>query len=94
MTTLLEEIETFIAGHDMRPSTFGHLARGDKHLVKQLRNGRRMWPETEAKIRQFMRGYVAEARVSLCELCKARPDDPTVRACVHSDCPNRERRVA
>jgi hypothetical protein len=37
---------------------------------------------------------VAEARVAVCELCKQRPDHPSVQACDIPDCPNRERRRA
>jgi hypothetical protein len=43
----------------MSASTFGQLARGDRHLVRQMRDGRRTWPETEVKIRKFMAEYVA-----------------------------------
>jgi hypothetical protein len=32
----------------------------DRHLVRQMRNGRRIWPETEAKIRHFMATYRPE----------------------------------
>lgn len=41
----------------MGAATFGDLVMRDRHLVRQLRNGRRLWPETEAKVRAFMAEY-------------------------------------
>lgn len=65
MSTLLSEIEVFIAAHGLAETTFGQRAMGDKHLVKQLRGEgrtrpRRVWPETEAKVRQFMLTYAPD----------------------------------
>lgn len=53
MATLLDDIEAFLARHEMAPSTFGG-AIGDRHFVRQVRNGRRVWPTTEARIRSKM----------------------------------------
>jgi hypothetical protein len=50
-------VEAFIAQHKMADSTFGRLAANDWKLVRQLRKGRRFWPETEAKVRNFMAEY-------------------------------------
>jgi len=60
--TILREIEAFIAQHDMAESTFGRSALGDWRLIAEMRGGkgrrpRRIWPETEAKIRGFMATY-------------------------------------
>lgn len=41
----------------MPPTRFGELAMSDKGFVFRLRNGRRTWPETEAKVRRFMAAY-------------------------------------
>ncbi len=41
-------------------TAFGDLYANDRHLVRQLRNGRRLWPETEAKIRKFMAEYTPD----------------------------------
>lgn len=60
MNTLLSDIEAFMNARHMKPTTFGHQALGDKHFVRQLREGRRVWPETEAKVRRFMATYVTE----------------------------------
>jgi hypothetical protein len=57
MTALLSDIEAFIAAHKMAPTAFGDAALSDRHFVRQLREGRRVWPETEAKVRTFMESY-------------------------------------
>lgn len=57
MTTLLQDIEAFLTKHEMGPTVLGHMALNDKHFVKNLREGRRVWPETEEKVRDFMAGY-------------------------------------
>jgi hypothetical protein len=57
MPSLLTDIELFIDTHGLSATKFGEVAMGDRHFVKQLRNGRRVWPETEAKVRQFMVTY-------------------------------------
>lgn len=56
---LLAEIEAFLARPDvaMSPTLFGKLAVNDGKLIPGLRNGRRLWPETEKRIREFMRDY-------------------------------------
>ena len=62
MSDILTDIDHFRKRYDLSPTRFGQLARGDRHLVKQLRNGRRLWPETEDKIRAFMAEYDAPIR--------------------------------
>lgn len=57
MSTLLDDVEAFLAAHSMKPTRFGDEAMQDRHFVKQLRAGRRTWPETEAKARRFMATY-------------------------------------
>jgi hypothetical protein len=57
MSTLLADIEEFLARHDMAPTRLGADATGDRHLVRQMRSGRRVWPETEKKLRDFMADY-------------------------------------
>lgn len=56
---LLSEIEAFLVSHEMKPTTFSLLATDgkDRHFVRQLRAGRRVWPETAKRIRQFMVTY-------------------------------------
>jgi len=62
MDTLLSDIEAFLDAQELGAATFGDLAMKDRHLVRQLRNGRRLWPETERKIRQFMSAYRPAAK--------------------------------
>ena len=54
---LPETIEAFLTLHDMAPVTFGRLAANDPHFVRDIRGGRRVWPETDAKIRTFMANH-------------------------------------
>jgi hypothetical protein len=63
---LLEDIQAFIEAHGITERQFGELATNDKNLVPQLKGERgsrprRLWPETEAKIRRFMSTYRPEA---------------------------------
>jgi len=62
MATLLTDIHTFCDKHGIAPTRFGELALNDKPFVAQLENGRRLWPETEAKVRQFMATYEPNPR--------------------------------
>lgn len=62
MTTLIDDIEAFCSTHELRHSQFGILAVNDKNLVTDLRGEggkrpRRLYPETEAKVRRFMATY-------------------------------------
>lgn len=54
---LLKDVERFVAEHGVSEITVGRKALNDPHFVRQLRAGRRCWPETEAKVRGFMAGY-------------------------------------
>lgn len=57
MKNLATDIEKFLSETGLAESTFGEKALNDRHFVKQLRKGRRVWPETEQKIRAFMSEY-------------------------------------
>lgn len=59
MSSLLQDVEAFLATHreTLSATAFGERAMNDRHLVRQLRNGRRLWPETEEKVRHFMVTY-------------------------------------
>lgn len=57
---LIDAIDAFIEQHSMSPVTFGRSALRDPHFVRDLRGGRRVWPATEVKVREFMDTYVAE----------------------------------
>ncbi|KPH67537.1 hypothetical protein [Novosphingobium sp. ST904] len=62
MAKLIDDIEAFLASNSVSPTAFGQLALGDRHFVRQVRAGRRLWPETEAKVRTFMATYRAAAQ--------------------------------
>lgn len=55
---IAEAVEDFLARHSMSHVTFGREAMNDPHFVRDLRKGRRLWPETEQKVRDFMTAYV------------------------------------
>lgn len=59
---LLHDIEAFLEAQGISATSFGDQALGDRHFVRQLRAGRRVWPETEAKVRRFMATYRAEPK--------------------------------
>jgi hypothetical protein len=63
---ILTDIDAFCRTHNMAESTFGRLALGDWRFVKELRgegrdSPRRLWPETENKVRQFIATYKPDA---------------------------------
>jgi hypothetical protein len=60
---LLAEIEAFLAETGMAPTTFG-AAMGDRHFVRQLRSGRRVWPETADKARSVMAAHLAGTKAA------------------------------
>ncbi len=57
MEQLLSDIRAFCTVHEMPVTRFGELAMNDKPFVSKLEKGRRLWPETEAKVRTFMATY-------------------------------------
>ncbi len=54
MDDLLADIEAFLASSGVTPTAFGREALGDPKFVSDIRNGRRVWPETEQKARAFI----------------------------------------
>ena len=52
--SLIDAIDTFLAATGMGPSYFGKRAVGNSELVRRVRAGGRVWPETEAAVRDFM----------------------------------------
>lgn len=51
---LLSEIDRFLADAGISEHRFGILAASNGRLVERLRNGGRIWPETEQRVRTFM----------------------------------------
>ena len=62
---LLADVLAFVETHGLKESTFGRLAVNDWAFIRDLRgdNGRprRIWPETEQKVRRFMATYRPDA---------------------------------
>ncbi|WBQ15018.1 hypothetical protein [Sphingobium yanoikuyae] len=58
MNDLLRDVEAYLARTGMAPTAFGVGALRDRHFVRQLRNGRRTFRETEDKVRIFMATHV------------------------------------
>lgn len=61
---LITDIEKFMKANGIGPHRFGILAVKNGRLVERLRAGRRIWPETEQQIRDFMRAHSASERAS------------------------------
>lgn len=54
-SSLLSEIEAFLAETGMGESYFGKRAVGNSELVSRLRKNGRVWPETAERARDFMK---------------------------------------
>ena len=54
LSTLLSEIELFCSAHAMSEARFGVASLGDKHFVRQLREGRDIRLSTVDRVREFM----------------------------------------
>lgn len=51
---LIEEIDAFLEKTKMGETYFGRKAARNTELVKRLKNGKRIWPETEQAVRDFI----------------------------------------
>ncbi len=58
---LLTAVDAFLQKTGMAESALGRGAVNDWKLVRSLRAGRRLYPETEAKVRSFMDQHHATA---------------------------------
>ncbi|WP_208541752.1 hypothetical protein [Bartonella capreoli] len=56
-SALIKDIELFLTNNKMSPYTFGFKSIKNGRLVSRLRHGGRIWPETEMRIRTFMKYY-------------------------------------
>ncbi|QCL88760.1 MULTISPECIES: hypothetical protein [Agrobacterium tumefaciens complex] len=61
-TELLKEIERCLPKSGVGPHRFGILAAGNGRLIERLRSGGRVWPDTEEKVRDFIRKLDEEQR--------------------------------
>lgn len=57
MENLLTEIEEFCDEFHLSNYTFGYKAIKNGRLIDRLKNGGRVWPDTEQRIRNFMSNY-------------------------------------
>lgn len=64
MTTLIQQIEKFLAEQGISERQFGELAMNDSHFLRQLRTGRDIRMSTVEKVQQFMLSYAAEAEAA------------------------------
>lgn len=51
---LLSDIDAHLKRTGMSEYRFGYLAAKNGRLVSRLRSGGRIWPETEAKVREYL----------------------------------------
>lgn len=58
----LAEIETFLKGNNIAPTTFGLRSVNDAKFVQKLRSGADVTTRTMDRVREFMRGFKAEGR--------------------------------
>lgn len=94
MSEILSEVESFLKRNPQVSATsFGVRATKDRHLVRQMRAGRRLWPETIARVRKFMSDFDQPAVVT-CGTCDRRADQPEVDACTASNCGLRQKEAA
>lgn len=63
-TALIDEIAAFIKEAGLSETTFGRQALKDPHFVRDIKNGRRLWPETEAKVRKWMADNMPERQAA------------------------------
>lgn len=61
MEQLIADIDAFCIAHNVSPTELGLGALNDRPFVAQLKAGRRVWPETEGKVRRFMEEYKQDA---------------------------------
>ena len=52
---LLAEIEEYLEARQMGANYFGKQAVGNSDLVPRLRRGGRVWPETQDKVREYIK---------------------------------------
>lgn len=61
---LLKDIDEFLEKSGMAETTFGRKSVNDGKAVGRLRSGKRMWPETINRIRQFIDAENSDAPAS------------------------------
>ena len=59
---LVERVDAFIERYKLTPTVFGRESVNDPAFVFRLRGGRRVFPETEQKVVDFMKSYRPASR--------------------------------
>lgn len=54
---LIEDIDAFLLEASMKPTRLGTNALGDPGFVSGLRNGRKVYADTDEKVRAYMVAY-------------------------------------
>lgn len=60
MLDIHKKVEAFLSSSGMAPSTFGRRVKGDKNLVKRLRDGRDVTTATAELIETFIARHSAQ----------------------------------
>ena len=58
---IIQDVDRFLDQTKMAETTLGKKAVNDGKAIKRLRAGKRMWPETISKLRDFMDNHGATA---------------------------------
>lgn len=70
-TALLSDIDKFLEESGLSDTYIGKKACNNSELVKRLRDGGRIWPETEQKLRAWMLVRLQSDRARKAEAAKA-----------------------
>lgn len=54
---ILNQVEAFLNKTGMAPTTFGIRSTGDRHLVRQMRQGRELRRALRSKVADFIASY-------------------------------------
>ncbi len=58
---LLRDVDLFLKLTGMKPTNFGRDAINDRGLMTKLRRGRKLWLDTEQRVRAYMDTYAQDA---------------------------------
>lgn len=57
VSALYQDVKSFSLAHGFSPRRFGHECVNDAKFISGIVTGRRVWPETEQRVRDFMAAY-------------------------------------
>lgn len=64
MSTLLTELEEFVAATGLSEHRAGILVANNGRIIPRLRGGGRIWPDTEAKVRAAIAREMAKRELA------------------------------